>query len=70
MAIGKKTNTRKFPDGTGPRPDHTKTLREEAKERLAVWSKLSPTEQIAVLDARLGKDVGAKKQRARLTEPV
>jgi hypothetical protein len=69
MAVGKKTNARKFPDGVGPRPDHTKTLREEAKERAAAWSKLSVAEQIAVLNARLGKDVGAKKQRARLMKP-
>jgi hypothetical protein len=40
--------------------------REEATERLAAWQAKSPAQQIAALDARLGKGVGAKRQRARL----
>lgn len=40
--------------------------REEALKRNAEWAKLSPREQLAELDRRLGRDVGAKKQRERL----
>ncbi len=39
-------------------------------ERLAVWQKLSSTEQLAALDRRLGKGVGATKQRKRLEAAV
>ena len=34
--------------------------------RSEAWNNLSPKEQLRVLDSRLGKGVGAKKQRARL----
>ena len=46
------------------------TKREEATERQQVWSKLSPKQQLAELDRRLGEGVGAKKQRARLAEEL
>ena len=46
---------------------NTKQIKEtEAKVRNEAWAKLTPEQQIADLDRRLGKDVGAKKQRARI----
>lgn len=42
----------------------------EATERNAAWSDLTPKQQLASLDARLGKGVGAKKQRARIVNRI
>ena len=39
---------------------------EAMRDRLEAWRELSPAKQIAALDRRLGKDIGARKQRARL----
>jgi hypothetical protein len=38
----------------------------EAIERNEVWAQLTPEQQLADLDRRLGKGIGAKKQRARI----
>ena len=38
----------------------------EAIERNEAWAQLTPEQQLADLDRRLGKDIGAKKQRARI----
>ena len=38
----------------------------EAIERNEAWVQLTPEQQIADLDRRLGKGIGAKKQRARI----
>ena len=38
----------------------------EAIERNEAWAQLTSEQQIADLDRRLGKDIGAKKQRARI----
>ena len=38
----------------------------EAIERNETWAKLTPEQQLADLDRRLGKGIGAKKQRARI----
>ena len=38
----------------------------EAIERNEAWAQLTPKQQIADLDRRLGKNIGAKKQRARI----
>ena len=38
----------------------------EAIERNEAWNILTPEQQLASLDKRLGKDIGAKKQRARI----
>jgi hypothetical protein len=54
------------PGVKGPRPDNKKHRVEEAKERQETWAKLGPKGQLAALDARLGKGVGATAQRARL----
>ena len=40
--------------------------RQEAIERNKAWDLLTPKEQLEDLDKRLGKGVGAKKQRARI----
>ena len=38
----------------------------EAIERNEAWAQLTPEQQLASLDERLGKGIGAKKQRARI----
>lgn len=38
----------------------------EAQERSSLRAKRSHNDQLAVLDSRLGKDQGAKKERSRL----
>ena len=38
----------------------------EAIERNSFWASLTPQQQLESLDTRLGKGVGAKKQRARI----
>ncbi len=40
--------------------------REVAEKMIAAWRELTPVQQLASLDARLGKGVGAKRQRAKL----
>ena len=45
-------------------------LRKEHEERCAEWRKISPKEQLVRLDQRLGKDKGAKKQRARIMKQM
>ncbi len=42
----------------------------DAKERQAGWASLTPEQQIASLDSRLGKGVGAVKQRARIARAM
>ena len=39
---------------------------QEAIERNNRWAQLTPEQQLASLDERLGKGIGAKKQRARI----
>jgi hypothetical protein len=63
---GKRQNNRRFPGVRGRAPQNYKFRKEEAAERTVAWQKLSHSEQIALLDVRLGKNVGAKKQRARI----
>ena len=46
---------------------NTKQIKQtEAIVRNEAWAQLTPEQQIADLDRRLGKGVGAKKQRARI----
>ena len=46
---------------------NTKKIKQtEAAVRNEAWAKLTYEQQLADLDRRLGKDIGAKKQRARI----
>jgi len=46
---------------------NTKQIKEtEAKVRNEAWAQLTPEQQLASLDERLGKGIGAKKQRAKI----
>lgn len=65
LGSGKQNKARKFTGG-GPRPDQAAAKRVEAVDRNSAWAELSPQKQLAELDRRLGKGVGARKQRARL----
>jgi len=40
---------------------------DEGVKRNAEWAALTPTQKIASLDARLGKGVGARRQRKKLS---
>ena len=62
----RQNNKRKFPNGTGRRPDLTRIKREEAIERQEVYDKLSVVQKIERLDRMFGKDNGAKRERTRL----
>ena len=44
--------------------------RKEAEERQKVWASLPYTEHLKDLDKRLGKDVGAVSQRARIKKKM
>lgn len=54
-----------------PTPASTRDERRTAgDERNAYWRGLTPAQQRADLDRRLGKGVGAKRQREKLKEAV
>ena len=40
--------------------------RQKAQASVEAWRMLSPKQQMAILDERLGKGVGAVKQRAKI----
>jgi hypothetical protein len=63
---GKQNRHRKY-TGRGPRADRNELHRLEAADRDAAWRALTPQQQVDDLDRRLGKDEGARRQRARLT---
>lgn len=65
----KRNNSRRF-NGGGPRPDNNNIKRQEANERDEAWRQLTPQQQLASLDNRLGKGQGATKQRARLSDLI
>ena len=52
------------------RNDSKELRRKMLLERLVLWQKLTPMEQLVQLDKRLGKGVGAIKQRARLVKLI
>ena len=43
---------------------------QEAERRNEAWRALTPEEQLASLDARLGAGVGARKQRERIAKTI
>ncbi len=55
-----------FKNGNPGNHTHATTRREEATARNEAWAGLSLKDKLAALDARLGKGVGATKQRARI----
>lgn len=57
---------RMYPGVSGPRPDKKVARQELEAKRLEWWRSLSPAKQLSELDRRLGKNIGARKQRARL----
>jgi len=50
--------------------DKRKQKRFEHEERMKVRDNLTPKQQIKRLDKRLGKNIGAKKERARLLKEI
>jgi hypothetical protein len=68
--LNKKQNTARRFTGGQPRPDNRKRRQEEAAERNAAWAGLSAKQKITSLDKRLGKGIGAKRQRAKLAEQL
>ena len=57
-----------MPKATGPAVREKK--REEAEARQRQRDELTPEQQIAALDARLGVGKGAKKERERLAKLI
>ena len=50
---------------------NTKQIKQtEAAVRNEAWAKLTYEQQLADLDRRLGKDIGAKKQRAKIQSKI
>ena len=52
----------------GGRKHNREIRREEAIERQEHWSSLTPQEQLVELDRRLGKGVGAVRQRFKINQ--
>jgi len=44
------------------------TKRKESADRVEKWQSLTPQQQLNLIDERLGKGIGAKRQRAKLAE--
>lgn len=59
-------NTHKYPDANR-QPRHLASFRrKDALERQAAYNELTIQQKLDLLDARLGRGVGATKQRKRL----
>lgn len=52
------------------RIDRKEKKHEEAQVRNDGWASLTPQQQLDALDSRLGKGVGAVKQRAKLQSKI
>ena len=61
LRIGNSSNSRR---------DRPSIKREQAEERKAAWDSISTKDKINILDSKLGKSIGAKKQRARLANEL
>jgi len=48
------------------REQRKEQMRKDIEERQEIWNKMTTMDKIKELDRRLGPNVGAKKQRARL----
>lgn len=48
------------------RMDRKTDRQNEAKERQAIYDKLTPKQKLAKLDKMFGQGVGAKKERAKI----
>ena len=73
MAASKKTagHARRHPGAKSPAPHHYKVRCEEGAERQTAYGALSTQEKIDLLDRKLGKGLGAVRQRVRLAgKPV
>jgi len=64
-----RTNNRRYPGVRGRRPDRYEERCEGADERRKECAERTPTQQIMRLDAKLGRGIGAKKERKRLLAP-
>lgn len=62
----KLNNNRKFPGATRQPCQDDKFRKDEAKERQAYYDTLTPQQKLEALDSKLGKGVGAVRQRQKL----
>lgn len=63
-----KLNNRRVYPGANHQPCHLADLRKkDSLERQAAYNELTIQQKLDLLDSRLGKGLGAVKQRARLT---
>ena len=67
---GQKINHRKHQGVKGRRPDKKEQRRAIASVNVERWRSLTPKQQLAELDRRLGQNLGAKKQRARINKAI
>ncbi len=63
-----KDNSKRRFRGGGPRPDNASYKRKLAQTNQEGWNSLSPNEKLQSLDARLGKGIGAQKQRRKIAQ--
>lgn len=55
---------------TNTRNDRKYLRRKEAVMRQETWTELTHSQKLTELDNRLGKGIGAKKQRARIAKAI
>ena len=62
----RENNNRRFPDGKSPRPDKFANKVADSKSRKEDYDSLTIMQKLSMLDNKLGKGIGAKKQREKL----